>query len=171
MPFGLAGLDDPDLAVGSAVGTGPAGDGQRERLATGLGLGDQALGGELALGQGQGRNALEAAAGLAKVGHELADAGVVADLAAMSVQVVGAQELVADRAVAGRGNSDMKVLGVTVLTSMDAEDIKEMGFECSVEDLVVAASADAKKKLEARRMQDAGFLGNLLKSFSPPGAS
>jgi len=40
-----------------------------------------------------------------------------------------------------------------------------------VEDLVVAASADAKKKLEARRMQDAGFLGNLLKSFSPPGAS
>ena len=48
-------------------------------------------------------------------------------------------------AVAGRGNSDMKVLGVTVLTSMDAEDIKEMGFECSVEDLVVAR---AKRALE-----------------------
>ena len=48
-------------------------------------------------------------------------------------------------AVAGRGNSDMKVLGVTVLTSMDAEDIKEMGFECSVEDLVIAR---AKKALE-----------------------
>lgn len=46
-------------------------------------------------------------------------------------------------AVAGRGNSDMKILGVTVLTSMDAEDIKEMGFECSVEDLVVARARRA----------------------------
>jgi orotidine-5'-phosphate decarboxylase len=48
-------------------------------------------------------------------------------------------------AVAGRGTSDMKILGVTVLTSMDAEDIKEMGFECNVEDLVIAR---AKKALE-----------------------
>jgi orotidine-5'-phosphate decarboxylase len=48
-------------------------------------------------------------------------------------------------AVAGRGSSDMKILGVTVLTSMDAEDIKEMGFECNVEDLVIAR---AKKALE-----------------------
>jgi orotidine-5'-phosphate decarboxylase len=48
-------------------------------------------------------------------------------------------------AVAGRGNSDMKVFGVTVLTSMDAEDVKEMGLECNVEDLVIAR---AKKALE-----------------------
>lgn len=48
-------------------------------------------------------------------------------------------------AVAGRGTSDMKILGVTVLTSMDAEDIKEMGFECNVEELVLAR---AKKALE-----------------------
>lgn len=48
-------------------------------------------------------------------------------------------------AVAGRGKSDMKILGVTVLTSMDAEDIKEMGFECNVEDLVIAR---AKRALE-----------------------
>jgi orotidine-5'-phosphate decarboxylase len=48
-------------------------------------------------------------------------------------------------AAAGRGNSSMKVFGVTVLTSMDAEDIKEMGFECNVEDLVIAR---AKKALE-----------------------
>jgi len=40
-----------------------------------------------------------------------------------------------------------------------------------VEDLVVAACADANKKLEARRLEDAGFLGNLLKSFTSPGAS
>ena len=36
-----------------------------------------------------------------------------------------------------------------------------------VEDLIVAAYADGKQKLETRRMQDAGFLGNLMKSFMP----
>lgn len=36
-----------------------------------------------------------------------------------------------------------------------------------IEDLIVAAYADGKQKLEARRMQDAGFLGNLMKSFMP----
>src|SRR4030095_11293981 len=81
--FGLADLDDLGLAVGGAVGAGTAGDGQGDRLAAGLGQGDQTLGGELPLGQRQGRQALEAAAGLAKVGHELADAGVVADLVAL----------------------------------------------------------------------------------------
>ena len=56
-------------------------------------------------------------------------------------------------------------------------DIKKVRIEVSlmkpeeqhvVEDLVTAAYADGKKKLEARRFQDAGFLGNLLKSFTPP---
>ena len=41
--------------------------------------------------------------------------------------------------------SNMKIFGVTILTSMDADDIKEMGFECNVEDLVIAR---AKKALE-----------------------
>jgi DNA-binding YbaB/EbfC family protein len=36
-----------------------------------------------------------------------------------------------------------------------------------VEDLIIAAYADGKQKLEIRRMQDAGFLGNLMKSFMP----
>jgi orotidine-5'-phosphate decarboxylase len=42
-------------------------------------------------------------------------------------------------AVEGRGNSSLKILCVTVLTSMDAEDIAEMGVrsDVSVEDLVV----------------------------------
>ena len=48
-------------------------------------------------------------------------------------------------AVEGRGTSDLKILCVTVLTSMDAEDIKEMGFECNVEELVLAR---AKKALD-----------------------
>jgi len=42
-------------------------------------------------------------------------------------------------AVAGRGQSDLKILCVTVLTSMDAQDIQEMGFPptAKIEDLVV----------------------------------
>jgi nucleoid-associated protein EbfC len=40
-----------------------------------------------------------------------------------------------------------------------------------VEDLVVAACGDAKKKMEARRFEDAGLISDLLKSFSPPGSS
>lgn len=48
-------------------------------------------------------------------------------------------------AVKGRGDTALKILCVTVLTSMDAEDIKEMGFECDVEELVLAR---AKKALD-----------------------
>jgi orotidine-5'-phosphate decarboxylase len=40
-------------------------------------------------------------------------------------------------AVAGRGKSDMKIFSVTVLTSLDANDIREMGHSCSVEELVL----------------------------------
>jgi orotidine-5'-phosphate decarboxylase len=49
-------------------------------------------------------------------------------------------------AVEGRGNSHLKILCVTVLTSMDADDVKEMGFQCNVEELVLAR---AKKALNA----------------------
>ena len=50
-------------------------------------------------------------------------------------------------AVAGRGNSPMKILCVTVLTSMDAKDIEEMGFAptTSVTQLVLHR---AKKALD-----------------------
>jgi orotidine-5'-phosphate decarboxylase len=49
-------------------------------------------------------------------------------------------------AAEGRGNSRLKILCVTVLTSMDAQDVKEMGFHCDVEELVLAR---AKKALDA----------------------
>ncbi len=77
-------------------------------------------------------------------------------------------------AVAGRGNSAMKVLGVTVLTSMDAEDIREMGFECNVEDVVVARAKRALEvgidgvvasALEAAELR--GQTGNKLMIVSP----
>lgn len=51
-------------------------------------------------------------------------------------------------AVLGRGNADLKILCVTVLTSMDAVDIQEMGFSpgVTVEQLVLHR---AKKALDA----------------------
>jgi orotidine-5'-phosphate decarboxylase len=49
-------------------------------------------------------------------------------------------------AVEGRGDSPLKLLCVTVLTSIDADDVREMGFQCSVEELVLAR---ARQALEA----------------------
>jgi orotidine-5'-phosphate decarboxylase len=49
-------------------------------------------------------------------------------------------------AVEGRGNSRLKLLCVTVLTSIDDDDVKEMGFQCNVEELVLAR---AKQALDA----------------------
>lgn len=46
-------------------------------------------------------------------------------------------------AVEGRGDSSLKILCVTVLTSLDAEDIKEMGFACDVEQLVIHRAVKA----------------------------
>jgi orotidine-5'-phosphate decarboxylase len=51
-----------------------------------------------------------------------------------------------EAAVRGRGNADLKLLAVTVLTSLDADDIRELGFECPVEELVLHR---ARKALEA----------------------
>jgi orotidine-5'-phosphate decarboxylase len=53
-------------------------------------------------------------------------------------------------AVQGRGASGLKLLAVTVLTSMDAEDVAELGLSCPVEDLVL---------LRTRKALDAGCDG------------
>ena len=39
-------------------------------------------------------------------------------------------------AVEGRADSPLKLLGVTVLTSFDQEDLADLGFPCSLQDLV-----------------------------------
>jgi orotidine-5'-phosphate decarboxylase len=46
-------------------------------------------------------------------------------------------------AVEGRGNSRLKLLCVTVLTSMDDHDVREMGFQCNAEELVLTRARDA----------------------------
>jgi orotidine-5'-phosphate decarboxylase len=39
-------------------------------------------------------------------------------------------------AVDGRGNSNLQLLAVTVLTSFDQEDLADLGYECALSDLV-----------------------------------
>lgn len=39
-------------------------------------------------------------------------------------------------AVEGRGNSRLKILAITVLTSLDQEGLRDLGYACSLEDLI-----------------------------------
>ncbi|MCZ6880250.1 MAG: orotidine-5'-phosphate decarboxylase [Gammaproteobacteria bacterium] len=47
---------------------------------------------------------------------------------------------------AGEAKGDVKILGVTVLTSLDRGDLDDLGFNCDVEDLVLSR---ARRALEA----------------------
>ena len=70
--------------------------------------------------------------------------------------------------VAGGGLVGVLVNGLGDIQKVRIDDsLMKLEEKHIVEDLIVAAYADGKQKLEARRMQDAGFLGNLMKSFMP----
>ncbi len=53
-------------------------------------------------------------------------------------------------AVEGRGNSPTKLLAVTVLTSFDQEDLADLGYSCSIADLV---------SLRVKKARDSGMDG------------
>jgi orotidine-5'-phosphate decarboxylase len=53
-------------------------------------------------------------------------------------------------AVEGRGGSPLKLLGVTVLTSFDEEDLRDMGYPCTVAELV---------ELRVRKARESGIDG------------
>jgi orotidine-5'-phosphate decarboxylase len=88
----------------------------------------------------------------------------VAELEVSFLTVHGNSKIV-KAAVEGRGRHDLKLLSVTVLTSFDNDDMKELGFECSVQDLVLHR---ARKALEAgcdgviSSPQEAGIISNML---------
>src|SRR5215470_14329380 len=63
---------------------------------------------------------------------------------------VHGSEAVMKAAVEGRGQSKLKLLGVTVLTSFDQTDLADLGYPCKVEDLVA---------LRVRKAKDAGIDG------------
>ena len=60
----------------------------------------------------------------------------VADLGASFLTIHGNAEIV-QGAVEGRGESDLKLLAVTVLTNLDAADIRDLGFPVALDELVL----------------------------------
>src|SRR4051794_12152026 len=47
-------------------------------------------------------------------------------------------------AVEGRGNSPLALLGITVLTSFDRDDLASLGYPCEISDLVALRARNAK---------------------------
>jgi orotidine-5'-phosphate decarboxylase len=71
-------------------------------------------------------------------------AGSAAALGVSFVTVHGADRKTLDAAMRGRGASAMKLLAVTVLTSLDAADLKEQGItEASLDEMVLRRAAQA----------------------------
>jgi len=66
----------------------------------------------------------------------------VASIGASFLTVHGDTKII-QAAVEGRGRSNLKLLAVTALTSLDTHDLHEMGFSGSVEDLVVRRASKA----------------------------
>ena len=73
----------------------------------------------------------------------------VAKVGADFLTVHGSRAVMA-AAVAGRGESSLKLLAVTVLTSFDENDLRQMGYSCDVASLV---------ELRVRNAMDAGIDG------------
>ena len=60
---------------------------------------------------------------------------------------------------AGAAKGDVKILAVTVLTSLDRGDLDDLGFECSIGDLVLS---------RARRALEAGCDGVIASALEVP---
>ena len=80
----------------------------------------------------------------------------------VSLLTVHGSNAVMRAAVEGRGDSELKLLAVTVLTSFDESDLKDMGYNVSVSDLVTLRVHNAMRwgmdglvasPLEARRIR------------------
>ena len=76
----------------------------------------------------------------------------VAQVARLGVDflTVHGSRAVMEAAVAGRGAAPLRLLAVTVLTSFDESDLRQMGYSCSVSDLV---------ELRVRNAMEAGVDG------------
>ena len=75
---------------------------------------------------------------------KLHDIGATVEKATRSISGLGADLLtvharpdVMASAAAGRGETDLKILGVTVLTSLDKQALEDIGYHDSAEDLVM----------------------------------
>jgi orotidine-5'-phosphate decarboxylase len=75
---------------------------------------------------------------------------------------------------AAEAKGDVKILAVTVLTSLDRGDLDDLGFQCNVEDLVVSRARRALESgcdgvvssgLEAKRLRE--FIDHRLMVVTP----
>jgi len=83
---------------------------------------------------------------------KLHDIGATVEKATRSISGLGADLLtvharpdVMASAAAGRGDSRLKILGVTVLTSLDKQALEDIGYQDSAEDLVMRRVEQALK--------------------------
>lgn len=70
------------------------------------------------------------------IGETVRRAVAVAARSGATFLTVHAVGQVMRAAIEGRGDSDMKLLAVTVLTSFDQTDLREMGYDCAVSELI-----------------------------------
>jgi orotidine-5'-phosphate decarboxylase len=93
----------------------------------------------------------------------------VAELGASFLTIHGDTQIL-KAAVDGRGNNPLKLLAVTVLTSLNDDNIKDLGYNCTVQDLVLLR---ARKALEAGcdgvicSPQEAATIRSLIAKQSP----
>lgn len=80
---------------------------------------------------------------LLDIGNTVTKAAANAARAGFTFLTVHAYPQAMRAAVAGVGDSDLKLLGVTVLTSMDQEDLLNAGYRQTPRDLVIARARDA----------------------------
>jgi orotidine-5'-phosphate decarboxylase len=92
------------------------------------------------------------------IGETVRRAVAVAARSGATFLTVHAVPQVMRAAVEGRGDSDLKLLAVTVLTSLDDTDLQEMGHLQSVSELV------AKRVLQARQIGIEGIVGSPLEA-------
>ncbi len=66
-------------------------------------------------------------------------ASVVEKVAQMGINflTIHGNSRIIEEAVKAKSGSDLKLLAITVLTSMDAQDLEELGLKCSLEDMVM----------------------------------
>ena len=70
------------------------------------------------------------------IGETVKRAVAVAAQSGASFLTIHAVGQVMRAAIEGRGDSAMKLLAVTVLTSFDQQDVRELGYDCTLADLV-----------------------------------
>lgn len=105
------------------------------------------------------------------IGETVRRAVAVAAKSGAAFLTVHAVGQVMRAAVEGRGDSPMKLLAVTVLTSLDEQDLRDMGHECTVSELVskrvrqaMAAGVEGivGSPLEARAIREIAGPGAIL---------